>query len=62
MSKKELRLLYGISYMTLHKLLNERYFEELEKVGYVKTDRILPPVVIQKFQELYGKPFTETDY
>lgn len=61
MTKKEFRQTYNISATTLRKLLNERYYSELEKVGYVRQDNYLSPIVVRKFFELYGKPILNTE-
>lgn len=54
--KSELADLYGISLSTLSRLLNKKYFHEIEPLGYVKSCVTLPPVVVRKFMDLYGKP------
>jgi hypothetical protein len=40
-TKKELRLLAGISESTFSKYLNNMYFTELSAIGYVKEQKIL---------------------
>jgi len=58
MSKKELANLYKISRGTLSFLLNVTYFKELQKVGYTKEHKLLTPLIVEKFIELYGRPIT----
>lgn len=58
-SKSILAARYGFSTQTLCNLLNGKYFEELEKVGYEKTQKLLSPHVVRKFLELYGEPLDE---
>lgn len=55
-SKQQLADLYKMSRNTLRNLLNRRYFEILKEVGYKKTMKILPPIVVHKFIEIYGEP------
>ena len=57
MSKQELCFKYGFSLTTLASLLNDRYFDQLEPLGYRKNDKILSPKVLAKFFDLYGEPF-----
>jgi hypothetical protein len=59
MSKSELALKYGFGATKLQKLLNITHYEELEKVGYQKSDQILSPNVVRKFMELYGEPLEQ---
>lgn len=64
MYKYELCNLYNeagqpMTMTTLKRLLNERYFSILSAVGYRKTDKLLSPLVIAKFYEIYGKPVIE---
>ncbi len=33
--------------------MNEMFIEELDKVGYKKEMRILPPIVVARFKELW---------
>lgn len=61
MTKKEFRQTYNISATTLRKLLNERYYDELKNVGYIKHDNYLSPSVVRKFFDLYGKPIINTE-
>jgi hypothetical protein len=50
---------YNLSNEKMAKLLNNDYFEELEKVGYKKDKRnILSPHVVREFIRLYGEPIT----
>lgn len=60
-SKSLLAEKYGFSVLTLGRLLNDTYFTELTAVGYEKTMKILPPVVIRKFMEIYGEPITDDE-
>ena len=62
MTKAELAEKYTISKSTLQKLLNERYFEKLKKVGYKKQMRILPTKVVREFFNIYGEPLNTKDY
>lgn len=62
MSKQELADLYSISVATLRKLLNCKYFEILEKLGYGKNDHILSPAIVREFMELYGQPLNKLEY
>lgn len=55
-TKKTLAARYGITPGHLSDCLNFHYFEELQEVGYRKNMRILPPIVVRKFEELYGTP------
>lgn len=41
LSKKEIAQLLGFSTKTLSKILNNEIFEELQKTGYKKTDKLL---------------------
>jgi len=43
--KSELCARLGISFTTLRAYMNNRYFEELEKLGYHKKMRIISPQV-----------------
>lgn len=60
-SKSELAQQYSISPGTLQNMLNRELFEELEKVGYKKEQRLLSPAVIRKIHELIGKPLKEDE-
>lgn len=60
-TKSELADKYGITVRTLGKLLNQRYFERLQKVGYQKQSKNLSPKVINEFYDIYGKPLTDED-
>ncbi|MDR0667612.1 MAG: DUF4248 domain-containing protein [Prevotellaceae bacterium] len=42
-TKKELRLLAGVSESTFRRYLNKKYFDELQKMGYEKKQKILTP-------------------
>lgn len=55
-SKKELCQLYNISRETLRKLLNEKYFENLQAVDYEKKSTLLSPKQFRVFRDLYGDP------
>ncbi len=55
-TKKQLALDYNISRSLLGYYLNHCYFDELSAVGYDKKMRVLPPRVVQRFFELFGKP------
>lgn len=55
-SKSILANKYSLSMTTIQRLLNKVYFKELSEVGYRKEMRILPPLVVKKFVELYGSP------
>lgn len=58
-TKSKLARMYGISDSTLRQLLNVKYYETLKEIGYEKLSRIVPPVVVKKFYELYGEPLTD---
>lgn len=62
MLKSELAQKYNISLTTLRLLLNERYFIQLQPLGYAKQQQLLSPCVVRKFIELYGEPLKESDY
>lgn len=55
MTKKELRQYFNISQGTLSNLLNEKYYKELEPLGYEKRKQIVPPLAVKRFIEIYGK-------
>ena len=55
MRKKELADLHEMSSDTLRKLLNEKYFEVLEPLGYEKNSKKLPPIVVREFTRIWGK-------
>jgi hypothetical protein len=40
-SKKELRIMAGVSHNTLRRYMNDVYFIELQKLGYEKKQKIL---------------------
>ena len=46
-TKSELAILTGVSRSTLHLWMNVRYFEELKKLGYIKTQKILLPLQVK---------------
>jgi len=56
MSKKELANLYRVSSGTLAYLLNVVFYDELQKEGYDKENKILAPKIVARFIELYGQP------
>lgn len=56
LTKAELRDIYNISATTLANLLNVKYFAQLQPLGYIKDSKILSPVVLKKFMEIYGEP------
>ena len=58
-SKAILAQKYAVSPSTMNRLLNVHYYDDLASVGYKKSMRILPPVIIRKFIEIYGEPITE---
>lgn len=60
-SKATLCEKYGISNKTLWHLLNTKFVAELELVGYQKHMKLLPPIVVRKFIELYGEPLYGKD-
>ena len=43
LSKKEIANMLGISSGTLRIWLNERYYEELQEIGYSKRQKLLTP-------------------
>lgn len=60
-TKKLLGIKYGLSANVIGDYLNVQFFEELQKVGYKKEMRILPPIVVRKFVELFGEPLNGND-
>jgi hypothetical protein len=42
-TKKELRIMAGISKNTFRRYMNDLYFTELQKLGYEKKQKILSP-------------------
>lgn len=60
-TKKLLCQHYSISRKVLGNYMNEIYFDELSLVGYRKEMRVLPPKVVRKFIELYGKCFSDDE-
>ncbi len=62
LTKSELCNLYGISLQTLGKYMNNLFIKELQEVGYRKRMILLPPIVVRKFFDLYGKPLNQSDY
>lgn len=52
---------YGFSSKKLWQLMNIEYYHELSAVGYKKESQIIPPIVLNKFIELYGEPFLYKD-
>lgn len=64
MYKSELLKLYaaqGLSASHLRYLLNVKYYEELKALGYCKNSQFLPPIVVGKFFEIYGKPLNDEE-
>lgn len=59
MYKSELLKLYKdvhLSASHLRYLLNVKYYEILEPLGYEKQQKFIPPIVLKKFFELFGEP------
>lgn len=56
MTKSELARLYGVTVRTLCKHLNGRYFKQLSELGYRKTDKYLPPKIVNEFKKIWGEP------
>lgn len=54
-TKAELAIYIEASASTLRYLLNVKYYEELKELGYQKHKSILPPIVIRRFIEIWGK-------
>lgn len=54
--KKQLALDYGITPRVLRYYMNVHFYDELEKVGYTKQMRTIPPKVVIRFYELFGQP------
>lgn len=61
MTKDELARAYKISPSTLRKLLNQRFYDDLKPLGYIKMNKTIPPIVVRKFIEIYDKPFDESE-
>ena len=55
MLKSELALLYGVSVFTFRRWI-KKYEDDLEKLGYKKTDRILTIPVIELLFDKLGDP------
>ncbi len=60
-TKAELANKYNMSADALRELLNVRYYETLKELGYKKTCKIIPPRVVRKFVEIYGKPSNDEE-
>lgn len=60
-TKQQLRLIYGLEPKTLQRLMNVTFYEELQKVGYVKTCVTLSPRVVDEFIKLWGEPDEKMD-
>lgn len=59
-SKKTLRLKYGLDRHTMDYFMNVQFYDELVKVGYKnKKSKNLTPLIVRKFIELYGEPYEE---
>lgn len=50
---------YGLTRSKLSELLNVQFYDELSAVGYKKHHRLLYPIVVLKFKEIYGEPTEE---
>lgn len=53
-TKAELRDMYNLSRGTLRYLMNVRYYEQFKALGYYKYDKLIPPLVVEKFREIWG--------
>lgn len=53
MTKKQLAIDYEMDRKLLGYYMNTHFFDELEKVGYKKNMRNLPPIVADRFIELW---------
>lgn len=53
-SKAILAQKYRYSASTLQRWMNVHYYDELVAVGYRKSMKLLPPIIVQKFIELHG--------
>ena len=60
-TKAELAEYIDVGASTLRKLLNKKYYERLQKVGYNKNESILPPIVVREFIEIWGKNLTDDE-
>lgn len=54
--KYELAEQYGMHRDTFSKLLNGRYFDLLEPLGYTKHCQLLTPIIVAKIKEIMGEP------
>lgn len=64
MFKNELLKLYekdGLTMRQLQHLLNKKYYPILQPLGYEKSCQFLPPAVVNKFFEIFGKPLNLDD-
>lgn len=55
-TKAELRDQYGFSESTFQRLFNKKYYAILQELGYDKNCSKIPPIVLNKFKEIYGEP------
>lgn len=55
-TKSDLCNIYKMSATTLRSLLNKRYFDHLQPLGYQKNDKMISSQVFEKFKELWGEP------
>ena len=53
-TKKELANELGISRSTLHNLLNVKYYQQMQKSGYEKKQRILYPKQLKVLYSILG--------
>jgi len=60
-TKKLLSQKYGVSRKTICYYFNSHFVKELSEVGYQKEMRVLPPIVVRKFIELFGEPLTKNE-
>ncbi len=54
-TKAELAEYCEVGSSTLRILLNVKYYDELVLVGYEKNKSLLPPNVVRRFLEIWGK-------
>lgn len=62
MNKSEIAEKCRMSVRSLNRLLNDRYYDELAALGYKRTDQLVPPVVVRRFFEIWGIPFTKEEF
>lgn len=60
-TKKSLAQRYGLPSAQMRYYLNVHFFDELEAVGYSQSMRILPPIVVRRFTQLFGEPINEKE-